>query len=164
MGGIELLQQLSAENAGLPSVMITGYGDIAMAISAMKVGAIDFIEKPARPDELLAVVDRALAQATATASPSAAEQSAAAVIAALTPREREVMGLVVDGLPNKLIAHRLGISQRTVENHRAAVMKRTGSASLPDLIRLVMRTSWRATPAADPAAPPQMRPVQVPAG
>jgi two-component system, chemotaxis family, CheB/CheR fusion protein len=138
MGGIELLERLKVNNHGLPAIMITGQGDIAMAVQAMKVGAADFLEKPIRPEELLATIGRALDRARDSRKLSAWRKTAAERVARLTPRERSVMDLVVQGRPNKIIAHDLGISQRTVENHRAAVMKRTGVSSVPDLIRLVM--------------------------
>jgi two-component system CheB/CheR fusion protein len=141
MSGLELLERLKTEGRGLPSIMITGYGDIAMAIKAMKAGAMDFLEKPAQPDNLLASIERALIHAGNTAKRSTMQKEAAAAIAALTVREREVMDMVVSGLPNKEMAAVMDISQRTVEAHRAAVMKRTGAASLPDLIRLVMLAS-----------------------
>jgi two-component system CheB/CheR fusion protein len=138
MGGIALLERLNATHHGLPAIMITGHGDISMAVRAMKAGAADFLEKPIRPDELLASIERALERAQDSVKLSHWRRSAAERIARLTPRERDVMDLVVQGRPNKIIADDLGISQRTVENHRAAVMKRTGVASIPDLIRLVM--------------------------
>jgi len=138
MGGIALLERLKAESRGLPAIMITGHGDIAMAVQAMKAGAADFLEKPVRPDELLACIERALERIGDAGKLAEWRKTAAERIARLTPRERDIMDLVVQGRPNKIIAHELGISQRTVENHRAAVMKRTGVASLPDLIRLVM--------------------------
>jgi two-component system CheB/CheR fusion protein len=118
--------------------MITGQGDIAMAVQAMKAGAADFLEKPIRPEELLASIERALERAQDSAKLATWRKTAAERIAQLTPRERDVMDLVVEGRPNKIIAYDLGVSQRTVENHRAAVMKKTGAASIPDLIRLVM--------------------------
>jgi two-component system, chemotaxis family, CheB/CheR fusion protein len=138
MGGVALLERLKVENRGLPAIMITGQGDIPMAIRAMKAGAADFLEKPIRPEELLASIERALERAQDTSQLSEWRQMAARRIAGLTGRQREVMDLVAQGRPNKLIAHELGLSQRTVENHRAAVMKRTGAASVPDLIRLVV--------------------------
>ena len=138
MGGIALLERLKARNRGLPAIMITGHGDIAMAVQAMKVGAVDFLEKPVRPDELLESIERALDRVRDWVKLAEWQEMAAERIARLTPRERDVMDFVVQGRPNKIIAHELGISQRTVENHRGAVMKRTGAASLPDLIRLVM--------------------------
>lgn len=141
MSGLELLRQLKAEGSDLPCIVITGHGDVAMAILAMKAGAVDFIEKPAREALLLSSIDLALAQADDTAKRSGIRDAAAGRIAALTPREREVMDLVVAGQPNKEIAALLCISQRTVEAHRAAVMKRLGAASLPDLIRFVMRAA-----------------------
>ena len=138
MGGVALLERLKADNRSLPAIMITGHGDIAMAVRAMKVGAADFLEKPVRPDELLASIERASERAQDSAKLAAWRKTAAERVARLTPRERNVMDLVVQGRPNKIIAHHLGISQRTVENHRAAVMRRTAAASVPDLIRLVM--------------------------
>ena len=138
MGGIALLERLKAANRGLPTIMITGQGDISMAVQAMKAGAADFLEKPVHPDALLASIGRAFVYMQDSAQLSAWRKTAADRIARLTPRERDVLDLVVKGRPNKLIADDLGISQRTVENHRAAVMKRTGVATLPDLIRLVM--------------------------
>jgi two-component system CheB/CheR fusion protein len=140
MGGIALLERLKAENQGMPAILITGHGDIAMAVRAMKAGAADFLEKPIRPDELLASIERALERAQDSLKLSAWRRAATERIARLTPRERSVMDLVVQGRPNKIIAHELGVSQRTVENHRAAVMKRAGVTSVPDLIRLVMAT------------------------
>jgi two-component system CheB/CheR fusion protein len=108
-----------------------------MAVAAMKAGAVDFLEKPVRPADLLASIDHALARgASPNRSPS--EQAAGARLAGLTMRQRQVMDEVIAGHANKEIAARLGISQRTVENHRAAVMTRTKASSLPDLIRLVM--------------------------
>ena len=138
MGGIALLERLKAGNRGLPAVMITGQGDIAMAIQAMRAGAADFLEKPIHSDELLASIERALDEMRDSAQLAVRRNTAAERLARLTPRERDVLDLVVQGRPNKIIADDLGISQRTVENHRAAVMKRTGVTSLPDLIRLVM--------------------------
>jgi len=139
MSGLELLRRLQNEGRDIPSIVITGYGDIVMAIKAMKVGAMDFIEKPASQEHLLSSIDRALRHGSDLSIRTSAQKAAAEIIAALTPREREVMDFVVEGLPNKQIAFNLKISQRTVETHRAAVMKRTGAESLPDLIRLVMQ-------------------------
>ena len=138
MDGIALLERLKAENCELPAIMITGHGAISMAVLAMKAGAADFLEKPVRPDELIAGIERALELVRDLSKTSARRSAAAECLARLTPRERDVLDLVVQGRPNKIIADDLGISQRTVETHRAAVMKRTGVASLPDLIRLVM--------------------------
>ena len=138
MGGIELLEQLKAEDRSLPSIMITGHGDVPTAMRAMKAGAADFLEKPIRLDQLLASIDRALERARDTAKHLAWRDGAVERLNRLTPREREIMDLVILGRPNKIIADDLGISQRTVESHRAAVMKRTGAKSLPDLVRLVM--------------------------
>ena len=138
LGGVALLQRLKAENHELPSIMITGHGEVSMAVEAMKAGAIDFIKKPASRDALLASIDRAIELTRDAMTLSAWREDAAARIAGLTPRERQIMDLVIAGQPNKIIAADLGVSQRTVENHRAAVMKKTRSKSLSDLVRLAI--------------------------
>ena len=136
LGGIALLQQLKAEQRALPSIMITGHGEVSIAVEAMKAGAIDFIEKPVRRDQLLASIERALELGRDSSALAGWHEDAAARIGTLTPRERQIMELVIIGQPNKNIAADLNVSQRTVENHRAAVMKKTRSKSLSDLVRL----------------------------
>jgi two-component system CheB/CheR fusion protein len=138
LSGIALLQRLKSENRALPSIMITGQGDISMAVEAMKAGAIDFIEKPASRKVLLASIDRALELTQNSMAMSAWRENAARRIAGLTLRERQIMDLVIAGQPNKNIAADLGVSQRTIENHRAAVMKKTRSKSISDLVRLAI--------------------------
>ena len=127
MTGLELLAQIGETAGGPPTIVVTGKGDIAMAVQAILAGAIDFIEKPTAPDALLAAVDRALRQAASPAEKSARQAAAASRFSRLTKREREVAQLVVAGHANKEIAARLGISQRTVETHRAAAMKKVGA-------------------------------------
>jgi two-component system CheB/CheR fusion protein len=144
MNGIELLQRLRDAGDRLPSVMITGSSDVPMAVQAMKAGAFDFIEKPIGPTELLDCVARAIEQSQDSAKLSASREDAASHIAGLTPRQRQIMDLVLAGHPSKNIAADLGISQRTVENHRASIMKRTGSKSLPALARLALAAAWDA--------------------
>jgi two-component system CheB/CheR fusion protein len=138
MSGLELLQKLHNEGDRLPAIMITGNSDVAMAVRAMKAGASDFIEKPIGRSELLISVERALEHARDSSKRSAARESAANRLAKLTRRQRQIMDLVLTGHPSKNIAADLGISQRTVENHRASIMKKTGSRSLPALARLAL--------------------------
>ncbi|MDI4664120.1 response regulator [Xanthobacter autotrophicus] len=138
MTGLELLERLHHAGNGLPAIMITGNSDVPMAVQAMKAGARDFIEKPIGREELLASVARALEQAQDAAKLSDWRKAATDHIASLTPRQRQVMDLVLAGHPSKNIAADLNISQRTVENHRAAIMKRTGAKSLPALARLAL--------------------------
>jgi two-component system CheB/CheR fusion protein len=138
MNGLELLQRLHDAGYRLPAIMITGNSDVPMAVQAMKAGASDFIEKPISRSELLAGVARALEQARDSSKLSAWRESAANHVASLSPRQRQIMELVLAGHPSKNIAADLGISQRTVENHRASIMKRTGSKSLPALARLAL--------------------------
>jgi two-component system CheB/CheR fusion protein len=119
-------------------VIITGGGDLAMAVKAMKAGASDFIEKPLRREELLASVERALVQSRDSGAAEAWRDAAKGQLGALTSRQREIMDMVLAGHPSKNIAADLGISQRTVENHRAAIMHKTGAKSLPALARLAI--------------------------
>ena len=134
--GVELLTRLRAEGALIPAIVLTGHGDAATAVAALRAGAADFFEKPALGADLLAGVDRAMERARDDSTRAAWRADAAARLDGLTPRERDVLAMVLSGAPNKNIAADLGISQRTVENHRAAVMRKTGAASLPALVRL----------------------------
>jgi len=138
MSGLELLQHLSHSSHRLPAIMITGNGDVPMAVEAMKAGALDFIEKPFHHSDLRASVDRALEQSRDSSKSLAWREAAANHIAALTSRQRQIMDLVLAGHPSKNIAADLGISQRTVETHRASIMKKTGAKSLPALARLAL--------------------------
>ena len=138
MTGIDVIERLKSEGHELPAIVITGNGDVTMAVQAMKAGAVDFIEKPAAPDELLACVRRALDGTHDITLSSVSRENAALCIANLTARQRLILNLVLAGHPSKNIAVDLGISQRTVDNHRAAIMKKTGSKSLPALIRMAI--------------------------
>ncbi len=141
LDGVSLLQHLRAGGQTLPAIMITGSSDVQMAVLAMKAGATDFMEKPIGSADLLAGIHRALDQARDASKLSIWRDEAAASIADLTPRQHQIMSLVLAGEASKNIAIDLGISQRTVENHRAAIMKRTGSKSLPALARMALAVS-----------------------
>jgi len=136
MNGLELLRWLGLSGYKLPAIMITGDTDVPMAVQAMKAGACDFIQKPVSHRELLGSVENALGQSRNSSKLLAAQEIAAGAIAGLTPRQRQIMELVLAGHPSKNISADLGISQRTVENHRASIMEKTGSRSLPALARL----------------------------
>ena len=138
MSGVELIERLKAAGHELPAVVITGNGAVPMAVQAMKAGAVDFIEKPVGHEDLLASVKHALDQMRDTAKASAWRETAATRVASLTARQRQILDLVLAGHPSKNIAADLGISQRTVDNHRAAIMRKTGSKSLPALIRTAL--------------------------
>jgi two-component system CheB/CheR fusion protein len=138
MSGVELIERLKAEGHQLPTIVITGSGAVPIAVQAMKAGAVDFIEKPVGHRDLLASVERALHQTSDTAKLSECREKAALRIASLTTRQRQILDLVLAGHPSKNIAADLGISQRTVDNHRAAIMRKTGSKSLPALIRTAL--------------------------
>jgi FixJ family two-component response regulator len=136
MSGLELQEALKARNAHLPVVLITGHGDVAMAVRAMKAGASDFIEKPFNDQVLLDAVNRALARVRN--GQGAGRDEIEARVASLTPREREVMLLVAEGRPNKVVATRLGLSTRTVEVHRARLMEKMQARSLAELVRMAI--------------------------
>ena len=141
MSGLELLDVLKEAGHHLPSIMITGSTDVQTAVLAMKAGASDFIEKPFSRDELLTSLERALEQSRNGYKQASWRISATEQIAGLTKRQQEIMTMVLAGHPSKNIAADLGISQRTVENHRASIMKKTGSRSLPALARLAVAAS-----------------------
>ena len=138
MDGFELLARLKADNIVLPSIMITGHGDVSMAVKAMQAGACDFLEKPFRHDELISSIKLAQEKSQDSSPPSRRRADAATHLSGLTTRQRQILDLVLAGHPSKNIAADLCISQRTVENHRAAIMRKTGSRSIPALIRLVV--------------------------
>ena len=162
MNGLELLQRLRDDGHLLPAIMITGASDVAIAVQAMKAGALDFIEKPIAFGDLLASVERALEQSRDSHELCVWRETATNRVASLTPRERQIMELVLAGCPSKNIAADLGISQRTVENHRASIMRKTGSKSLPALARLALAAEWTAAPEspsfkANSPSPPAVR-------
>ena len=138
MSGIDLLERLRSIGDPVPTIMMTGSSDVGLAVAAMKAGACDFIEKPVSRDALLASIKRAIAQSHDIGLLQAIQETAAGHIAELTPRQHQVMDMVLAGNPSKNIAADLGISQRTVENHRAAVMHKMGVKSLPELARHVL--------------------------
>jgi len=138
MDGLELQEELSRRKAALPVIIMTGHGDVPLAVRAMKAGAIDFLEKPVDDGLLVESIRRALDSAQTSASASAEVQEVLSRIAELTDRERQVMDLMAAGRPNKIIAYELDISPRTVEIHRARVMEKMKAKSLAELVRMVV--------------------------
>ena len=138
MSGLQLLRRVHEHGHQLPAIMITGSSDVPTAVEAMKAGALDFIEKPISHGDLLDSIHRAVEHSQDSSKLAAWQETAAAHVAGLTSRQRQIMELVLAGHPSKNIAADLGISQRTVENHRAEIMKRTGTRSLPALARLAL--------------------------
>jgi two-component system response regulator FixJ len=136
MSGLELQRALSERHVAIPIIFITGHGDVPMAVGAMKGGAMDFLTKPFRDQELLDRVNSALGRARADFEGQQQELAVRARYESLTPREAEVMQMVVQGCANKVIAMDLGVSQRTVELHRARVMQKMAARSLAELVRL----------------------------
>lgn len=140
MSGIELQKQLAAEGATLPIIFISGHGDVSTVADAMRGGAIDFLEKPVSPQRLLDRVQQALTQDRAHRCSQAERGAVAARLASLTPREREVVDLVVSGLTNKEIAARHGVSSQAVDAHRAKAMHKLGTDNVAELVRMVVES------------------------
>ena len=138
MSGLELQEEVVRRHIDLPIIIITGHGDVPLAVQAMKAGAVDFLEKPFNDDLMLASIRRALEIGSRARSRAAESKAAQDLLSALTPRERGVLDKLVQGRSNKLVAHELGISPRTVEIHRAHIMSKMEASSLSDLVRLVL--------------------------
>jgi two-component system, LuxR family, response regulator FixJ len=137
--GIELLHRLKAGSKRLPIIIMTGHGDIPLAVEAMKLGALDFLEKPFEGERLIAMINGALRQQVRDVQNEVVAAELAARIATLSPRERQVMDGLIAGLSNKLIARDHGISPRTIEVYRANVMTKMQAGSVSELVRLAMR-------------------------
>ena len=137
--GIELLKQMKAANSMFPILIMTGHGDVPLAVEAMKLGAVDFLEKPFEDDRLTAMIETAIRRVEPAVKNEAVAHDIATRIATLSPRERQVMNGLIAGLSNKLIAREYDISPRTIEVYRANVMTKMQAGSLSELVRLAMR-------------------------
>lgn len=138
MTGVELVRKLKGGGSKCPVILITGHGDVALAVEAMKAGAVDFIEKPFDDETLLGAIRSALQTSPAELEGSSARKEAETRLADLSPRERDVLQGLVAGKINKVIAHDLSISPRTVEVYRANLMAKTGARSMSELMRLAL--------------------------
>ena len=136
--GMEVQKRLAESGCSIPIIFITGHGDIPMAVEAMHIGAFDFIQKPFRDQDLLDRIDQALTTSDEQEQQSARKKTVQNQFQTLTPREQEVMQFVVHGSANKVIAMDLGVSQRTVEIHRARVMEKMQARSLAELVRMAL--------------------------
>lgn len=145
LNGLEL-QQLLADRTDMPIIFITGYGDVPMTVRAMKAGAVEFLTKPFRDDVLLNAIRGAIERSRAALRLDAELRTVRNCYASLTPREREVMALVVSGLLNKQVGGELGISEITVKAHRGQVMRKMKADSLPDLVTMAARLGLRSAP------------------
>ena len=137
--GIELLKRMKAGHSRFPILIMTGHGDVPLAVEAMKLGAVDFLEKPFEDDRLIGMIEAAIRQAEPAARSEVVTHGIAARVATLSPRERQVMEGLIAGLSNKLIARDYDISPRTIEVYRANVMTKMQANSLSELVRLAMR-------------------------
>jgi two-component system, LuxR family, response regulator FixJ len=136
MSGLELQRELAKRNTHAPLILITGHADVALAVSAMRAGAFDFLEKPVDDERLLGSLNNALKESGKTRQTVRESKMAAELLSALTAREREVLDRLVLGMSNKLVAHELGISPRTVETHRARLQTKLKARDLSNLVRL----------------------------
>lgn len=143
MSGLELQEELNRRGAIIPVIFITGHGDIPMAVEAMQHGAFDFLQKPFRDQDLIDRIQRAIERDARNRSQLLEKDRIRARYESLTPREREVLALVTAGKANKVMAGDLGVSQRTVEIHRARVMEKMEASSLAQLVRMVMELEPR---------------------
>lgn len=139
LDGIELLKRMKSDQSRFPIVIMTGHGDIPLAVEAIKLGAVDFLEKPFEDDRLIAVIEAAIRQGEPAAKNEAVTRDIVSRIATLSPRERQVMDGLIAGLSNKLIARDYDISPRTIEVYRANVMTKMQASSLSELVRLALR-------------------------
>jgi len=146
MSGLELQQQLNLRGAVIPVIFITGHGDIPMAVEAMQHGAFDFLQKPFRDQDLIDRIQRALEKDRENRAALGQRARIRERLDSLTPREREVLALVTSGKANKVMAADLGLSQRTVEIHRAHVMEKMAASSIAQLVRMVLDLEERAHP------------------
>jgi len=138
MSGLELQEELNRRGAIVPVIFITGHGDVPMVVQAMRQGAFDFLQKPFREEDLLPRIERAIARDRENRQLLREQDQIRTRFESLTPRERQVLKLVTGGQPNKVMAAELGVSQRTVEIHRAHLMEKMGASSLAHLVRMEM--------------------------
>lgn len=139
MSGLDLQERLAAQRIHVPIIFITGHGDVQMAVRAVQSGAFDFVEKPFNDQDLLDRIQKAIVFDTGRRSKNMQRVQLGSLFASLTPREREVLDLVVEGMSNKAIANSLGLSAKTVEVHRAKVMEKMHARSVADLVKMAMQ-------------------------
>lgn len=143
MSGLELQEELGRRGVALPVIVITGHGDVPLAVRAMTAGAVDFIEKPFDDQRMLDSISRAFQIGSQKRSRAGEAQAARDLLALLTPRENDVLVQLVRGQPNKIVAHELGISPRTVEIHRASIMDKLKARNLSDIVRTALAAEDR---------------------
>jgi len=141
MSGLELQEYLTDRDIEIPIVFVTGHGDVPAAVSALKGGAVDFIQKPFSYKDVLSVIEKAFERDAKIREKRARQSRIAGLLATLTEREREVLQRIIEGKPNKIIAAELDISMKTVEFHRAKVMEKTGVDSVAELVQIAMQQS-----------------------
>ncbi|MCF8177281.1 MAG: sigma-70 family RNA polymerase sigma factor [Sulfuritalea sp.] len=139
MSGLELQERLTAQRVRIPIIFITGHGDVQMAVKAVQAGAFDFVEKPFNDQDLLDRIQKAIAVDAEQRDRDAQRAQLQSLFVSLTPREREVMDLVVEGMSNKAVANTLGLSAKTVEVHRAKVMEKMHARSVSDLVKMSLQ-------------------------
>ena len=153
MGGLDLQEELRRRLIMVPVIIITGYADVPMAVRALQGGAVSFLTKPCKPENLWDTIQQALEQDRAERRKSDQQRAIERKLATLTPDERQVLEKVLDGVPNKRIARDLDIGLRTVELRRSNLMKKMEAESLAELIQMVLQVNFRRSDTAPPVAP-----------
>ena len=151
LNGLELQQRIAGDRSEMPIIFISGYGDVPKTVRAMKAGAVEFLTKPFKDDDLLSAIRQAIERSQATLARQSEMRQLRQRLAFLTPREREVMSLVVSGLPNKQVGTRLGISEITVKAHRGKVMEKMQAESIADLVKMAERIRLATAPDCQPS-------------
>jgi FixJ family two-component response regulator len=146
INGLDVQKRVAVDRTGMPIVFISGHGDVPMTVQAMKAGAVEFLTKPVRSDALLSAIGHAIERSRATLGHEEEMRTLRHRYESLTPREREVMALVVAGLMNKQVGGEIGISEITVKAHRGAMMRKMKAGSLPDLVIMAERLGVRSSP------------------
>jgi FixJ family two-component response regulator len=146
LNGLELQKRIASDRTDMPIIFITGYGDIPMSVQAMKAGAVEFLTKPFPDEVLLSAIRNAIERSRAAQGQNAERQAVRECYAVLTPREREVMTLVVAGMSNKRVGRTLGISEITVKAHRGKVTRKMKADSLADLVKMAAKLDSKSTP------------------